>query len=450
MKEKFQKLKKSKRLQNIAKVSSGTLAGQLINIFSVPFFTRIYGAEILGVWAFLNAIFLVVNSFSDLGLKQVIMIGEKTDDEYNQLVYKVISSIALVISIVSTVIILFFFLLINSSEAGLNLLFLSVYSFLAIFTLQQIQICNAWINRRANYNVLMKNPLINNFSFAFFGIVLGLLGFVSYGYFIGWLIGQLITLSHIKKHSPKGLLTFKISDFQNVIQKNLVFIKYQLPSNVLIQIKGQIPTFFIQTFFGIVYLGYFSITLKMLKVPVNLLGNAVGRIFFQEASDLSSKGKAIGMYTYNNMKTMMKFSLIPMILFVSLGSNLLVVILGEDWRTAGEMFTIISFQSYFRLLMMSVSGITALLQKQHFRMVMSISQIISICLAFTMANFIFDDIFAALIILTIGEIIINIVFFCKMFIEIDVPYYKYLQDVLINFLIIITASIVIRYLISSI
>lgn len=43
------KLFKSKNLQNVMKISGGTILGQLISIVSLPIITRMYGAEVMGI-----------------------------------------------------------------------------------------------------------------------------------------------------------------------------------------------------------------------------------------------------------------------------------------------------------------------------------------------------------------------------------------------------------------
>jgi len=437
-------IRSSNKFNNIVKIASGTLGGQIISIISIPILTRIYGVEILGIWALLNAICLFVNSFSDLGLNQTIMIGVKEDHKDKKL-YEVISTITFAMSLISTLIVCSFFFF-TTNEAGLNIIFLFVYLFLSMFFLQQTQTCYSWINKRGNYNVLMKNPVISHFSIAFFSIALGLLGFAEYGYFVGWLGGKTIALLHMKRHTPKHFLTFEFKKFQSVISQHASFVKYQLPTNLLSQLKNQIPIFFIQSFFGIEMVGFYSITLRILGIPVSLLGNAFGRVFFHEASDIASTGKSIGVYTLKNMRAMMKLALIPMIVFISFGGDLLVFFLGTEWRMAGEMFVIISFQSYFRLLLMSSQGITAIMKKQHFRMIMSITQILLSCLAFLIINVFSNDILIALAISTIGEVIIHILFFSKMFDVMDISPKKYLKSVLLNSFLIFSCSFLIRYL----
>ena len=45
------KLKISPALRNVVKISGGTILGQAISIVTLPIITRMYGAEIMGIWA---------------------------------------------------------------------------------------------------------------------------------------------------------------------------------------------------------------------------------------------------------------------------------------------------------------------------------------------------------------------------------------------------------------
>ena len=434
------KFKNSKRLKNITKISSGTLLGQAISFLTVPIFTRLYGAEILGVWAFLNSIYLFVNSFSDLGLTFSIM--TQSDEKKREKVYKIVSTIVIFISIIISAIIGIIYGFFKNNDTGLNLIFLIIYSIIAIFTLQQTQICYTWLNRKEEYNVLMKNPLINNAFFGIIAIILAVIGLKEYGYYIGWLAGQVITLLHMKKYLPKGIINIDLKEYKEALIENKEFLKYQLPTNILNVFKNQLPTFIIKSFFGNTILGYYSITLKILNIPITLLGNAVGRVFFQESSEMVNKGKPIGEFTYRSITKMMKIGIFPMILLISFGKIAVEIFLGKDWSTAGDMLKIIAFQTYFIFLTASVQGISINLNKQNYVMYTYIAQIIEILISFVIGKYIFNNIYIALVLMVGLFIIINVVYFCKMFKVMGISQRRYLMEILKNFFIILVVSII--------
>lgn len=448
LRQMIEKLKKSKMLKNATKISSGTLFGQAISVITVPIFTRIYGAEIIGIWTFLNAIYLFINSFSDLGLTFSIM--TEKEERAREKTYTIITTIVMIISLIAAIGIGIVYSTIKTNDTGLNILFLVVYSFIAIFTLQQIQVCYTWLNKTEKYSVLMKNPVINNLIFAIFGIAIGMLGFKQYGYFIGWLMGQLVTLVHMKKYLPQKLLNFKWKECKTILKEHTQFLKYQLPANIINVFKNQLPTFLIENFFGTTILGYYSIAVKILNIPITLLGNAVGRVFFQESSNMIEKGKAIGEFTYKSLTSMMKVGIFPMILLIAFGKSIIIIFLGKDWAIAGDMLTIVAFQTYFMFLTASVQGISINLNKQNYVRNMYISQAITIFIAFVIGRFVFYNVYVALILMVSSFIIINIIYFCTMFIVMEIPYKKYINKVIWNFSIIFVVSIALKTIVEYI
>lgn len=444
----IEKIKKSNTIKNIAKISSGTLLGQLISIVIVPIFTRIYDAEILGIWAFFNAIYLFVNSFSDLGLTFSIM--TEKNEEARKEVYAVITTIVMAISLVVAVALGIIYSTVKINDTGLNIVFIIIYSFIAMFTLQQIQVCYTWINKKGNYSILMKNPVINSVTFAIFGIGLGILGFKQYGYFIGWLMGQIITLIHMKKNLPKKTLDVNISHYKKVFKEHKKFIKYQLPANVINAFKNQLPTFLLESYFGKTILGYYSIATKVLSIPVTLLGNAVGRVFFQQSSNMIENGKEIGDFTYRSLKAMMKIGLLPLIALVSFGKIAVIIILGSDWEIAGDMLSIVAFQTYFVFLTTSVQGISINTNKQNYVKNTYFAQAIAIFLSFVVGKYLFDSIYIALGLMSATFIIINVTYFCAMFKVMNVSRRKYLKDILTNFTIVLVISLILKVMVEKI
>ena len=169
-------MKISDRMKNVAKISSGTILGQIISIITLPLITRIYNAEIIGSWSAISAIATVLVYCVDLGLSQAIMV--ESDDGVKKL-YQMISTLSLFICIPAYFISLAYYLVsgYNFTTSLIHAFFVVVYA----YTMRQVQTCYTWLNREKQYNILMKNPVINYMSVAAFSIILGFMGFNSYG-----------------------------------------------------------------------------------------------------------------------------------------------------------------------------------------------------------------------------------------------------------------------------
>lgn len=442
----IEKLKLTNNKKSVAKISTGTIAGQIISVITLPIITRIYGAEILGLWALMNSITLIINSFSDLGLTNSLMIQSDAEIEKS---YKVVSTISFIISIVTGIILTYFYdFFVEDIE--FSKIFFMCYLILVSFTAQQTQICYTWLNRDGNYNLLMKNPIIHHISYGILAITLGALGFKNYGYFISYVLAQIITLLNMKMALPKVLFTTKITDIKVVLSKSKRFLMFQTPTNILSIFQSQLPTFLIKTFWNTEILGYYSITVKVLKIPVTFLAKAIGRVFFQVTSKMKIEGKNVGEFVSRNLIKNMKIAIIPIVLLMSVGDIIIVVILGQDWMMAGELIRILSLQYYFMFIMGTVQGLSITLDKQHFAMIANLMQIIGYIIGAIIGKFVFNDIYIAMIIMSTLFILVQIVYFSALFKVMNAPSSRYLVNVVLSITLIVLTSFIVRKLIEII
>ena len=201
---KMKKINLSNRMRNVVKISSGNIIAQLISIVTLPIITRLYGAEVIGAWTTINAIATILIYLCDLGLSQAIMV-EREENVID--LYCVVTTISTVICVLSfTVIILYYSVVLkqDTRTACINSIFAVVYT----FTFRQVQTCYVWLNRKTDYNTLMKNPIINYSAIAIFSIIMYILGFKTYGYYVGTTLGQFLTLLHMKRRLPKEMFCF--------------------------------------------------------------------------------------------------------------------------------------------------------------------------------------------------------------------------------------------------
>ena len=100
------KLNLSTNKKNVAKISMGTIIGQIISVITLPIVTRLYDANILGLWALMNSIILIINSFSDLGLSNSLMVQKDAEVEQS---YRVISTVSFLFSTAAGIILSLFY-----------------------------------------------------------------------------------------------------------------------------------------------------------------------------------------------------------------------------------------------------------------------------------------------------------------------------------------------------
>ena len=441
LKEKIQTLMKSQMLRNVTKISSGTMLGQAISIVTLPIFTRLYGATVIGYWTLFTSVAVIVNAFSDLGLSNAIMMDDEGDQ--SEKLFSVITTISFIISLIVGV---GYFVIksVTPDPSGLHPLFYSIVLFVLIFTQQQVNVCYNWLNKKKQYNILMKNPIINNVSVAVIAIPLGLMGFTKYGYYIGLVLGQVFTLFHMRRYLPRIFFDFKFRDHFDVIRSHLTYVKFQMPTYLVAQVKNQAPVFFIRSFFGVEILGYYSVCMRVLNIPVNLLASSIGKVYYQTAAEMKKKGQEVGDFTFRNIKRAMYVAIAPMVVIMSFGDIVCTLFLGNDYVITGNLSRIIVFMTFFQFLMMATQGITIVLEKQQYALISGIVQIIGYMVGLSIGKYVFSSLYIAVALMTVVFCVIQIIYFSKLFKIAGVSVTLYLKHVFSTLGLIIVITAVIR------
>lgn len=441
LKEKIQTLMKSQMLRNVTKISSGTMLGQAISIVTLPIFTRLYGATVIGYWTLFTSVAVIVNAFSDLGLSNAIMMDD--EGEQSEKLFSVITTISFIISLIVGVG-YFGIKSVTPDPSGLHPLFYSIVLFVLIFTQQQVNVCYNWLNKKKQYNILMKNPIINNVSVAVIAIPLGLMGFTKYGYYIGLVLGQVFTLFHMRRYLPRIFFDFKFRDHFDVIRSHLTYVKFQMPTYLVAQVKNQAPVFFIRSFFGVEILGYYSVCMRVLNIPVNLLASSIGKVYYQTAAEMKKKGQEVGEFTFRNIKRAMYVAIAPMVVIMSFGDIVCTLFLGNDYVITGNLSRIIVFMTFFQFLMMATQGITIVLEKQQYALISGIVQIIGYVVGLLIGKYVFSSLYIAVALMTVVFCVIQIIYFSKLFKIAGVSVALYLKHVFSTLGLIIAITAIIR------
>jgi O-antigen/teichoic acid export membrane protein len=434
-------MKISGRMKNVAKISSGTILGQIISIITLPLITRIYNAEIIGSWSAISAIATILVYCVDLGLSQAIMVES---DKGVEKLYQMISTISLFICFPAYFISLVYYLAsgYDFSTALIHAFFVIVYA----YTMRQVQTCYTWLNREKQYNILMKNPVINFLSVAIFSIVFGLMGFKNYGYFWGVTLGQFFTLLNMKTAMPKKMFYFNREYYKRVIATHSDYVKYQMPSLVSAQLRQSLPNLLIGLLFGNEILGYFSISQRLLNLPINFIGQSLGRVFYQTIAEMKRAGKEIGLFLQRNMDRATKLAVIPMLLFAAFGDVAIVIFFGKEYELGGTISRIVVFRSLFNFLSTSLSGIDIVTEQQKRTLQTCLMQTILSSLSVIVGYYAFDSIIITVWLIVITFDLMQVWYFVKIYKSLNLSPVKYIRKVVTTLIITAIGAALLRFI----
>jgi len=435
----MKKIHLSEQLKNVTKISTGTVIGQVVAIVTLPIITRIYGAEIIGIWATINAIANIVQNICDLGISNALMICE---EDSIQVLHSIVVKISLLLNIISGIMIFVYYLMIGQDlhYAMMVCLLTAIYA----FTLREINTCYMILNRNKQYNILMKNSIIRFSSAAAISIVLGLFGWKTIGYYFGTILGQILTLLHMRRFIPKFVKFSGFNKYKEYIIKYKNFVRFQMPASITVSLRTELPNIMIGALFGNTILGYFSITQKLLTIPVTFLGQSLGKIFYQSISAMRIEGKEIGYFVNHNIKRGMIVAFVPMVLLAAFGDVAITIFFGMEYAAGGVICRIIVYRSLFNFISSATQGIDIVLDKQQYVLYTCFSQTIFAAVSVFIGYYAFDSIYIASVLLVVSFIIVQLWYFCKMYKIMRLRVSEYLVNAVFMIILMLIVSTVLR------
>jgi O-antigen/teichoic acid export membrane protein len=138
-----------------------------------------------------------------------------------------------------------------------------------------------------------------------------------------------------------------------------------------------LPVLLLSTFFTKSIVGYFDLSNRLLNLPMNLIGLAIGQVFYQRASLVRSAGEELTTVVENVYRRLVNIGLFPVILLTLMGQDLAVLFLGQQWGEAGVYIQILSPWLFFRLLFVPMSPLFAVQERLEATLVLHVALFLS-------------------------------------------------------------------------
>lgn len=372
-----QKINNSKMLGPLLQLTVGSAVAQLITIIVSPITTRLFTSEELGMY---TLILTVVSIFGPVlnGKFDMSIVKSKNHDELVDYL-----NLSLIIGLIFSVLVSigYSIYLLN------NKIFMEKVGIIIFIALPVLLIASALINSltslnnfEKNYALISKVYVVRNVSqniimiitgFFKFG-VLGLLFSQVASLFFG-IRAQAISLKRELKYMKQRFSIFNLKKALLREKKQLIFLT---PATILNSGSYSILNFFITSLFGLSVFGYYSMSYRILGLPLSLISGNVSRLFYKQAVEEKNE---TGFY----FESLKKFLLllvaisIPMVLILYFFSPLIFkVFFGENWIESGYYVRVLAPMYGIRLIVSAVSIGLLVSNKQQLELVLQMFFII--------------------------------------------------------------------------
>lgn len=339
-------------LKNIGFQSGGTILAQIVNIASLPIITRLFDPAEIGIFNLFMQALAIATILISFRVEHVVMLP-KADDDASELV-GFVAGFGAVSCLVMTVILAVLALSGMIPETYRAwMLILPVTAFLVVFAQASQQLSQ----RSEDFRRSGLSEVANRAGNSLVSVGAGLLGLpgiwlgiaTAFGFFCKLLVvgGWFFRLLALKPFQAAKVGRNRIKR-----EKLDKLVGSMVLSHSMLAVTAMVPLAYISFRYGTVLTGQFALVIATLSFPTTLVGNAVGQVFYQRASQLFANGKSFDSLFLANAKLLL-FIAVPAFSFVAVtGPFLYPLVFGAQWYVAGQTAQIYAVAAAFFFLTM--------------------------------------------------------------------------------------------------
>lgn len=348
--------------KNVLTLMTGTTIAQAIPIAISPVLTRIYSPEEFGLAALFISIVSIIGAI--VTMRYELAIVQPVEDEdaislvfLSALIAVVISAVLFISSFAFTAQIAEF---LGNKDIGYWLYWVP----LAVMVMGFYRSLNYWHSRTKKFGVISNSKVSQGVTTVGTQVGFGTLmayGGLIYGFILGFLVAFLVLLKNFKKDIKDSSLNYKKLSLLSNAKRYKKLPQYSTWGALADSASLQMPIFVITKFYEASFVGFFSVTFRVLNLPMSLISQALSQVLFQKIAQLHHvEPKKI-----NSLITKLFLILFSMMIpFVGLiwiyGEDLFAFIFGEAWREAGSMASVLVLAVAIRFAVSPLSVVLAL------------------------------------------------------------------------------------------
>ena len=326
---------KSEFAKSVITLVSGTVISQIIVLALYPIISRIYTPEESAYYSVYMRIIVFISTIATARFEFALALPKRIEHAFS--LYRLLIQLILISFIISLLIVVLVALF-WSKESTSSFILLMVPIGFAPLCLMNIG--NNWGLRNGDFKEISKVRMLHSLSMNASNIFFGFLGLGYKGLILGYIVGVILPASWFTR--KYHLLKLKFKDFSlkkryRVIGKTYQeFPKINLPHALMDISREMLIVFFILLYFDKTTLGSYDFSFKLLKLPLTVLGSAIGQVYFQKIAAKNNNGESLVEITLLTMRNLFLISIIPFGILYFFGESLFSFVFGKEWTLAGK------------------------------------------------------------------------------------------------------------------
>lgn len=364
-------------VQNVLTLSGGVLFAQGIVVLTAPLVTRLFVPETFGILAMFLLVADMITSISSLSYDRAIVLPKEDSKAANLLSLSFL--LVCFFSLSSLLIALFWRNAISGIFGAPELVSWLTLLPLAVFVGGTLRVLNSWSIRGRLFKHYAASNIIEAGSATFIKIALGLLIGASAGVLIcSNLLGVIFALLFLylrvmRQDVSRTSQEISTKKMKQVALEYKKFPYYSSPNSLLLFLSQNIVVFLFGYFFTPTVVGFYYLGRRILATPIIVLSLSVHKVYFQKASAQNASGGDILKGFEKTTLGLAGIGILPFGILTLFAPAVFSIIFGQAWVETGRYVQVLSPMFFLNFLSSPSAAIYDILQKQHIRLIISIS-----------------------------------------------------------------------------
>lgn len=365
--------------RSVATLAGGSAVSQAIPIVLTPVISRLYGPSDLGqLGLYVAFVSFLANSVA-LGFNLAIVSADTDDDARTllRLGLLVTLPISVICSLVYLAICMRGILGYGEMEPWTAILMLLSLIFVGCFLTFRY-----WRLRVGHFGVISQVTVTQSVARIATQIVAGLAGATSFGLILGETIGRGAGTTRLAQGLGVKLdwnLAARRDTTKRVLSKYRKFPLIAAPSALLNSLSLVLPVPLITSFYGLMAAGQFTLSSRVMLLPLSLVGAAIGDVFHARVAELArTRPATVPRFFWIVVASLFALGAFPAIVVALWGEPLFELVLGDRWSLAGRMASAIVPWVLIQLAVSPVSRIVQVFKAQELKLIYDVLGLASI------------------------------------------------------------------------
>jgi lipopolysaccharide exporter len=143
-------------------------------------------------------------------------------------------------------------------------------------------------------------------------------------------------------------------------------------SSFINNLSWQLPSLMLLYFFSATVVGYYSLSNRIIVLPMTLIGSAIGQVFYQRTAELRSDPEKLSKSVELVLHRLAAIGLFPAVVLGIAGPELFSIVFGSDWYEAGRYAQILSPWMFVLFISSPISNLFATLERQELALIVNV------------------------------------------------------------------------------